>query len=311
MAYPSTISTLATPNPTDRLNSPSHSTLHQNENTGITELQTFVGTLSSTQGTLIYDIRASASDGGGHVQSANKGGTGQTSFNKGDILVATSSSVITKLAVGTDGQALIANSSVAAGVQWGSSSKPNLTKYQPSSVTNLGISSFLGTWVKPANLTYAVIEIVGGGGGGGGNNATNSGGAGGGGGGYSRYTVVASALPTAASVIVGIAGNGGITTGAGSVGGVTYFGSVLSGTGGSPGGQGNASDGGSGGTATGGDINASGQKGGSGGSQSSGNDQGMGGASYFAGGPGSGGEGGRGNTAGTAGKDGLVIIYEY
>jgi hypothetical protein len=53
------------------------------------------------------------------VQTAVKGGTGQTTFTKGDLLVATSASVLSKLAVGTqDGQTLIVDSSVASGVKW-------------------------------------------------------------------------------------------------------------------------------------------------------------------------------------------------
>jgi hypothetical protein len=84
----------------------------------ITAIQSFVGTQSSTFG-ITYDLRSPNSGGGGHVQTANKGGTGQISYNKGDLLVATSSSVLAKLGAGTDGQALIVNSSVAAGVNWG------------------------------------------------------------------------------------------------------------------------------------------------------------------------------------------------
>lgn len=118
MAYPSVISTLATPQPTDRLNSPSHSTLHQNENTAITEIETFVGTLSSTAGSLVYDIRSPNSNGGGHVQTATKGGTGQTSYSKGDVLVAQSASVIARLAVGADGNVLTADSGQSSGVKW-------------------------------------------------------------------------------------------------------------------------------------------------------------------------------------------------
>lgn len=119
MPYPSVISTLPNPQATDRLNSPSHSSLHQSENTAIVETQTFVGTNSSAIGTLVYDIRAAASNGGGHVQTANKGGTGQTSFTKGDILIATSSSVLTKLGVSsTVGDVLTANPNAAAGVNW-------------------------------------------------------------------------------------------------------------------------------------------------------------------------------------------------
>ena len=42
------------------------------------------------------------------------GGTGASSYTKGDILVASSGTVLTKLAVGTNGQILRANSAAAA-----------------------------------------------------------------------------------------------------------------------------------------------------------------------------------------------------
>lgn len=143
MAYPSVISTLSNPQPTDRLNSPSHSSLHQAENTAIGEIETFVGTLSSTQGTLVYDIRSPLSNGGGHVQTANKGGTGQTSYNKGDILVASSSSVLTKLAASPSvGAVLTADPSQAVGLYWGAAQASTKIKTSPSlvSVSN-GLSS--------------------------------------------------------------------------------------------------------------------------------------------------------------------------
>jgi hypothetical protein len=120
MPYPSVLSNVTNPLPSDKLNSPSHSSIHTAENAAINEIQTFVGTLASTAGTLIYDIRSANSNGGGHVQTANKGGTGYTSYTKGDILIASSSSVLSKLAVGLDGQVLAANSSVATGVNWSS-----------------------------------------------------------------------------------------------------------------------------------------------------------------------------------------------
>lgn len=126
MAFPSTISTLATPQPTDRLNNPSHSQLHQNENAAILEIENFIGSDSSVAGTLQYDIRSPSSNGGGHVQTANKGGTGQTSYNKGDILVALSSSVLSKIAVGLDTQVLSASSVTSSGVQWVNSSNAKI-----------------------------------------------------------------------------------------------------------------------------------------------------------------------------------------
>ncbi len=116
--YPSTISTFTNPSPTDRLSTTPHSAIETAQNTDLTAIETFVGTLSSTQGTLVYDIRSSNSNGGGHVQTANLGGTGQTTFNKGDVLVGQSSSVLTKLAVGTDGLVLTADSNQATGVSW-------------------------------------------------------------------------------------------------------------------------------------------------------------------------------------------------
>jgi len=118
MPYPSTLGTFTDPLANQKLNNPSHSSIESAQNTGIEEIQAFVGTLSSTQGTLMYDVRAAASNGGGHVQTANKGGTGYTSYTKGDLLVASSASVLSKLAVGADNLVLVANSSVASGINW-------------------------------------------------------------------------------------------------------------------------------------------------------------------------------------------------
>lgn len=118
MPYPSVVTTFTNPSPSDRLSTTPHSAIETAQNTGLTEIQTFVGTASSTQGTLMFDIRSSNSNGGGHVQTANKGGTGQTMFNKGDVLVGQSTSVLTKLAIGSDNQVLTADSTQAAGVKW-------------------------------------------------------------------------------------------------------------------------------------------------------------------------------------------------
>lgn len=132
MSYPSTIANITNPNPTDKLNSPSHSSIETAQNTNISQIQTFVGTLSSAVGTLVYDIRSSNSDGGGHIQSANKGGTGQTSYAKGDMLVAQSQSVLSKLAVGVDGYILTADSSQQTGVKWSSPGGGGVGYFNPS-----------------------------------------------------------------------------------------------------------------------------------------------------------------------------------
>ncbi len=122
MAYPSTLSTFSYPNSTDKLNSPSHSAIENAQSSAIGQIETVLGQdggpSASTLGTIIGDIRNPSSDGGGHVQSAEKGGTGQTAFTKGDVLVGQSSSVISKLAVGPDGSFLKADSSKATGLTY-------------------------------------------------------------------------------------------------------------------------------------------------------------------------------------------------
>ncbi len=278
MAYPSTLSTLSNPQPTDRLNSPSHSSLHQAENTAITEIETFVGTLASTAGSLVYDVRSPLSNGGGHVQTANKGGTGYTSYTKGDLLVAQSASVLAKLAVGADNTVLVADSAQATGVKWGTS--PTLT-----------VASFVsdGVWTKPAaaTLTSKVFVEAWGAGGSGGSN-TGSGVVGGGGGGaYINAWYPASVL--SASVIVGV-GVGGLGVGGvanGNQGGITVFdtvASLLTAYGGGGGASNNVTAGGGGG---GGSFNS--------GSNAATTANGGGGGSVF------GGLGGSGNVAGSVG----------
>lgn len=132
--FPSIINTFNIVSPTDRLNSPSHSALHNSVSSVVTQMQTVIGTESSALGTIIYDLRSPDSNGGGHVQSANKGGTGQTTYNKGDLLVATSSSVITKLAVSsTAGEVLVSDPNQAAGMKW-ANTVANKVSITPSSV---------------------------------------------------------------------------------------------------------------------------------------------------------------------------------
>jgi len=121
--FPSILNTFNRPSSTDRLNSPSHSSLHNTVISAVGQIEAVIGLNSgvnaSALGTLMYDIRSPDSNGGGHIQTAVKGGTGQTTFTKGDLLVATGPSVLSKLAAGSDGQLLSANSSTASGVQWG------------------------------------------------------------------------------------------------------------------------------------------------------------------------------------------------
>lgn len=227
MSWPSTVSSFTNPQPTDRLNNPSHSSIETAQNTNLTAIQTFIGVegASSTVGTLIYDIRSPGSNGGGHVQTANKGGTGQTTFTKGDILVAQSASVLSKLAVGASGQALYADPTQQLGVRWGGS----------SSVV-CGVSSTL-VYVKSLTANYVIVTAIGAGGSGGCGNAVNAG-YGGGGGAYNQQIIPAGNLPSSVLVVVGAGGasQAGFNT-PGSGGGNTTFGTnIIIAGGGGPGG---------------------------------------------------------------------------
>lgn len=125
MSFPSVITTFNYPQSTDKLNSPSHSALENLQSSTIGQIENIIGLSgnSSTLGTLIGDLRSPASGGGGHVQTAPFGGTGVTTYVKGDILVATSSSVIARQGIGTDGQVFVSDSTQTNGVNWGSPTK--------------------------------------------------------------------------------------------------------------------------------------------------------------------------------------------
>jgi hypothetical protein len=129
-----------------------------------------------------------------------------------------------------------------------------------------------GTWTKPAGLKAAYVELVGAGGGSGGlsNGGTNQGETGpGGGGSWSGKWYLAGDLSATESVTVGVGGNAGTTAGTnGTAGGSTVFKGQTAGPGG--GGTGYSvnprlaalvTPGGSGGVATGGDVNLPGQPG--------------------------------------------------
>lgn len=306
MTWPSTLTALTNPQATDHLNSPSHSSIHTAANNAITQIETFIGTASSAVGTLTYDIRSPLSDGGGHVQTTVKGGTGQVTYTKGDTLIASSPSVLTKLAIGADGLALVADTTTATGVKWGSgNTKPTVRVY--------GTSSSVITWTKPVVLSYIRYRIVGGGGGGGDTSGATSAGAGGGGGAYTEGVLSASVLGSTIKLNAAAGGTAG-SAGTGGTGGFSYFGGYFGSVVGGAGGVGtNNSDGASGGAApTGGDVNLSGQQGGA--SHGAAGDllAGHGGVAGFGAGTyGLGGNGNRGAAAASAGQPGVVIIEEY
>lgn len=218
--YPSTLTSFTNPSPLDRLNSPSHSSIETAQNNALVGLQTFIGVTTganaSAIGTILYDVKAAGSNGGGHVQTANKGGTGQTQYAKGDILVAQSSSVLTKLAVGGNETVLVADSTTATGVKWGAAPTINVQSF----VAWTTASTATGVWVKPAAATansQVFVQLWGGGGSGASAGGSNEAG-GGGGGGYIAGWFSASVLASSVLVALGKGGDGVATLPNGSTG---------------------------------------------------------------------------------------------
>ena len=194
-------------------------------------------------------------------------------------------------------------------------------------ITNIQTFITNGTWNKPANLAFVVVELCGGGGGGSGALANTAGGASGGAGGYSKKVILAADLGATELVTIGAGGSGGaVGASSGASGGTTSFGAHLSATGGIGGLYNSYSI--TAGIGYGGDVNLAG--GSSIAFWGPDNVGATGGASYFGGGgsgggnnnaygvagqaPGSGGGAGllySSDTGGGAGANGIVIITEY
>jgi hypothetical protein len=88
---------------------------------------------------------------------ASKGGTGNTSYTKGDLLAASSSTALSKLGVGTNGQVLRANSATATGIEWGVDYVGTVT-----SVTGFGaISVTDGTTTPAISVASASTSVAG------------------------------------------------------------------------------------------------------------------------------------------------------
>lgn len=201
-----------------------------------------------------------------------------------------------------------------------------------------------GTWNKPANLLFVMVEVAGAGGAGGGAQTPGTGqsaaGGAGGGGGYARKVITASALGASVAVTVGSGGASVAGNNAGGDGGPSSFGTFCTGNGGKGGGGGASSTlmvviGGVGGTGTGGDLNITGGQGdagrvynglpvstGSGGDSILGHGAGamgpIGGGAAPGGAYGGGGAGGgtrdgvaTGNVPGGNGANGVVVVTSY
>lgn len=197
---------------------------------------------------------------------------------------------------------------------------------------NCQVFTSSGTFTVPSGVRYFDVEVVGGGGGGGGVYASSTiTGGGGGGGGYCRKFKLDLYGVSSVSVTVGSGGAAGTSSQNGGNGGQSSFGSYLIANGGG-GGVSNGGAGESGGSASGGDINITGQSGtrgyswgyggsywaiggigggsflGIGGLQTIGDGNGNSGIGYGAGGSGGVSINYSGNRNGGAGTQGIVII---
>jgi hypothetical protein len=191
----------------------------------------------------------------------NKGGTGQAGFSVGDILVANSTTTLSKLSPGANGTVLKSNgpgalpsySNVSAPIasqaeaEAGTDNTKMMTPLRTKeaisalSISDLTMVTFTssGVWIPPNTITKAFIFVEGGGGGSGACQYSNSkGGSGGSGASASAYIT---GLSGAYTVTIGEGGAGGTSiTGQASSGGTSSFGSLITCTGGT-GGMGNGS----------------------------------------------------------------------
>jgi hypothetical protein len=104
--------------------------------------------------------------GPGHYGAAvqiSDGGTGQTTYTKGDLLTAPGGAVLNRLPVGNDGQALTADAASTGGVKWAGSNRHTCTIDNDSqSATPLSAAQITGRCEIPFAAHIVEVGVWGG-----------------------------------------------------------------------------------------------------------------------------------------------------
>jgi hypothetical protein len=119
------------------------------------------GTIGSTNVQLAIEEVASEAANASNLTSGTvgvaRGGTGNTTYAKGDLLVASAATTLNKLTAGTNGQVLRANSATATGLEWGADYLGTVTN-----VTGSGaISVANGTTTPAISVASASTSVAG------------------------------------------------------------------------------------------------------------------------------------------------------
>lgn len=193
---------------------------------------------------------------GGGTLTVPSGGTGDTSFTAYAVVTGGITSVDplqTVASLGTTGQVLTSQGAGALPIWTTNASSPGFTSIVVQTFTSNG------TYTPTAGMEYCIVEALGGGGGGAGSTIESNPSDGGGAGGFCKGVFDAATIGASKAVTIGAGGAGSSTTN-GATGGTTTFGVLLTANGGT-GSKFNSSSMATGGTASGGYINVTGQTG--------------------------------------------------